>query len=81
MIRIRIVNGVAIDVEELRPRETRFSRYNKLLSIFDKFLIDRFQILQDNHYIIPVVEEHEYWARPVGNGKILLMLDITKNNI
>jgi hypothetical protein len=81
MIRIKIVKGAAVDVEELRPRETRFSLFNKLLTIFDKCLIDRFQILQDNHYLIPVVEEHEYWARPVGSGKILLMLDITKNTI
>lgn len=81
MIRIKIVNGAAIDVEELRPRETNFSLFNKLYSVFDKFLIDKFQILQDNHYFVPVVEDHEYWARPIGNGKILLMLDITKNNI
>jgi hypothetical protein len=81
MIRIKIVNGAAIDVEELRYRETRFSPFNRLLSVFDKFLVDKFQILQDNHYLVPVVEDHEYWARPVGNGKILLMLDITKNDL
>jgi hypothetical protein len=81
MIRIKIVNGVAIDLEEFRPRETRYSSFNKLMSVFDKFFIDEFQILQGDNSFIPVVEDHEYWARPVGNGKILLMFDITKNDI
>jgi hypothetical protein len=81
MIRIKIVNGAAINVEELRSRATRFSQFNRFLSVFDKFLVDKFQILQDNYYFIPAIEDHEYWARPIGNGKVLLMLDITKDNI
>ena len=75
------MKGSAIDVEELPQRESGISMFRKFLSFFDKFFIDKFQIMPDSYYFIPVVEDHEYWARPVGNGKILLMLDITKNNI
>ena len=74
------MNGSAIDVEELRQIESGFSIFRKFLSFFDRFLIDKFQIIPDSYYFVPIVEDHEYWARPIGNGKVLLMLDITKSD-
>ena len=81
MIRVKIVQGVAIDVEELSIHEEFFSSWRRVIAFWDRLFIDKFKVIAAESGITSPMEGHEYWAWPCGNGKIYLMEQIGDENM
>ena len=81
MIRVRIVNGSAIDAEVLKDQENAPPFLRKLVSLWDQIFMDRFEIIGKHSYDFMVIEGHEYWGWPCGNGRIYLVEHINNNNM
>ena len=81
MIRVKIVHGVAIDVEELSIQDEIYSTWSGVVAFWNRLFIDKFQIIAVESGITTPMEGHEYWAWPCGNGKIYLMEQIGDENL
>ncbi len=81
MIRVKIVQGEAIDVEELKIRHDFFKSFHRIVSYWHNLFIDRFQVVAVDPDIAYPKEGLEYWAWPCGNGKIYLIEQIGDENM
>lgn len=82
MIRVRIVDGAAIDVEDLRNKsEKMIWGWNFLFGYWKNLCTDRFRVVKVNPNQLPAEEGEEYLGYPFGNGKICLIRKISGHNM
>lgn len=81
MIRVKIVNGAAIDAEELEIHEEVFPFWDRFIKSWDRIFLDKFQILNAEPETLQALEGLEFWAWLCGNGKVYLMEQIPENNL
>jgi hypothetical protein len=73
MIRIKIVNGAAIEKGTLLQTDSNSCVKRIFLSLMNRYWVDKFLIENDlSNKIIPV-EGEEYLGWPCGSGRICLM--------
>lgn len=81
MIRVKIVRGEAIDVEELGMHDEIFKSWQRVISFWHNLFIDKFKVVAVDPEVDSPKEGLEYWAWPCGNGKIYLMEQIREENM
>lgn len=79
MIRVKIINGAAVDVEELQYGHWRLhSRWRLFVRLWNRYLTDSFQVVTIDPIRLNYSEGEEYWGYPFGNGKICLIEKIAE---
>jgi len=69
MIKVKIVNGSAVEVHRLEAK-------NKYTALLNRLLRNQFQIVNFDDDDIPVLEGTIYWGWSLGNGRISLIEEI-----
>lgn len=81
MIRVKIVDGAAIDAEEMEMQDEIYHFWGKFIKSWDKLFLDKFQIVNAEPDALPALEGLEFWAWLCGNGKVYLMEQVSENNL
>ncbi len=69
MIKVKIVDGAAVEVDQLNTK-------NKYKAFWNPLFLKEFRIIRFDNEEIPIVEGNTYWAWPLGNGRISLVEEI-----
>jgi hypothetical protein len=72
MIKVKIVEGIALEADRLN--ETRGFK-----KIWNKYFLEKYIVVNDENYNIPVLEGNIYWAWCIGNGKVVLLEMVTES--
>ena len=80
MIRVRIIKGAALDVEDLLQPGKYAPVWAKIIGLWNRYVVDKFEIFADSSRNLELVEGSEYHGWPCGNGKVWLIDKVTEEN-
>ena len=74
MLKVKIINGQAVEIERLKIR-------GKYMSFWEQLFVPTYQIINDDNNNVPMEEGNVYKAWSIGNGKIVLLEIITNSEL